>query len=93
MKNIFNIIPTDKLLHGSLSCISFLTFYDIFDNTTGLSFLWKSIIATAITIILFIAKEIYDAHTKGNHFCFYDVLADNIGLIYGLTLLITIVLL
>lgn len=93
MKNIFDIIPTDKLLHGSLACIIFLTSYDILHHTTNLSFLWNTVIAAAITIVLFILKEVYDLHQKGNHFCFYDVLADTIGLIYGLTLLITIVLL
>lgn len=93
MKNIFYIIPTDKLLHGSLTCIIFLTSYDILHHTAGLSFLWNTVIAAAITIVLFILKEVYDSCKEGNHFCFYDVLADNIGLIYGLTLLITIVLL
>lgn len=42
-----------------------------------------SVIHPLVGVLAGIAKEAYDAHKEGNHWCWKDILADAVGVVLG----------
>ncbi len=74
------MIPTDKLLHFSISCILAQLCIYTFGEWIGV----------AICIAVGVIKEYSDSKQPGNHFCWWDILADIVGSAAGLLLYLLI---
>ena len=42
-----------------------------------------AVICPIVAVVVAVAKEAYDHHTTGNHFCWKDVVADVVGVVLG----------
>lgn len=73
--NSFKKIPVDKVLHFSISFILFTLYFTLSRSL---------VIATILTTILGIAKEIYDMKITTNNFDSNDMLANLLGILLAL---------
>lgn len=42
-----------------------------------------AVICPIVAVVVAIAKEVYDHHAIGNHWCWKDILADAVGVVLG----------
>lgn len=84
--NVINMIPQDKIEHFFvclIACMSTGTFASLFTDVETASF-----IAAAATTGLALGKEYGDKKAVGNHWCWWDLLADAIGMLLGIAIIV-----
>ena len=75
-------IEQDKLEHYVLcTAVTFITAVAVM--LVGKSPMWGGIVATAFTLGLALGKEFGDSRAYGNHWCWWDLLADLLGILTG----------
>ena len=73
------MIPEDKFLHALVSTISAFLVSAVFIFMEY----YCLIVGSMFTAGLGLGKEYGDKHATGNHWCWWDLLADLIGIVIG----------
>lgn len=92
MNKIFNWIAKnlDKICHFLASSLIVVVFCGILTNVFNLTFILSIIISTIFTIVVGVSKELIDKYCRSGIFDKNDLLADLIGLTFGIIILIII---